>query len=418
LRLETDGTYTYAYDGEGNMVTKTKISDGTEWTYVWDYRNRLVEVQFDNSSGNDGIQYFTYDVFNRRVSQSGDAVGSIEANSPQVYFYDGDNMVIELVDIGASHTTMGDFEVSHKYLHGPAVDQVLADDKMAEPLYSPGRVLWYLSDQQNTTRDLVDNTGELVDHFRYDVFGQLLEGNSYLTRFFYTGAVFDIETGLGYHRARYLDHATGRWLSEDPIGFGAGDANLYRYVENGPSNATDPLGLQAQQSSITITAITPKQLTVTFINLKGDEFSAQAGIPGARAISEAILKGILNQILFSFNVTGVGKVLFVQFAGIELAAKLQMQTVRSDIDVTVELTIKECKPSGTITSSTATKSLKIQLATVDLGAGGVSAHDKTGIVNALNKIKNSTKDRLQKLNGLVYSEIKKLYPNEKVVPLK
>ncbi len=32
-------------------------------------------------------------------------------------------------------------------------------------------------------------------------------------------------------------------LSNDPIGFAAGDANLYRYVGNGPTNATDPSGL-------------------------------------------------------------------------------------------------------------------------------------------------------------------------------
>jgi hypothetical protein len=39
------------------------------------------------------------------------------------------------------------------------------------------------------------------------------------------------------------DPTIGRWLSEDPIGFEAGDANLYRYVGNGPANATDPSGL-------------------------------------------------------------------------------------------------------------------------------------------------------------------------------
>ena len=33
------------------------------------------------------------------------------------------------------------------------------------------------------------------------------------------------------------------FLSEDPIGFNAGDANLYRYVFNNPVNAIDPLGL-------------------------------------------------------------------------------------------------------------------------------------------------------------------------------
>lgn len=36
---------------------------------------------------------------------------------------------------------------------------------------------------------------------------------------------------------------TGRWLSEDPIGFLGEDANLYRYVANSATNATDPSGL-------------------------------------------------------------------------------------------------------------------------------------------------------------------------------
>ena len=42
---------------------------------------------------------------------------------------------------------------------------------------------------------------------------------------------------------RWYDAITGRWLSQDPTGYGAGDANLYRYVGNGPANAVDPAGL-------------------------------------------------------------------------------------------------------------------------------------------------------------------------------
>lgn len=39
------------------------------------------------------------------------------------------------------------------------------------------------------------------------------------------------------------DPTLGRWLSEDPVGFTAADPNLYRYVGNNPTNATDPTGL-------------------------------------------------------------------------------------------------------------------------------------------------------------------------------
>jgi RHS repeat-associated protein len=51
-----------------------------------------------------------------------------------------------------------------------------------------------------------------------------------------------ITTGLYYNRARYLDPATGRWTTPDHLGFAAGDANLYRYVGNRATLATDPSG--------------------------------------------------------------------------------------------------------------------------------------------------------------------------------
>jgi len=39
--------------------------------------------------------------------------------------------------------------------------------------------------------------------------------------------------------ACYYDPATGRWRSEDPIGFGGGDANLWRYVGNQVINSSN-----------------------------------------------------------------------------------------------------------------------------------------------------------------------------------
>ena len=60
-------------------------------------------------------------------------------------------------------------------------------------------------------------------------------------RFKYTGREL-YATGLQYNRGRYYDAAIGSWTQEDPIGFAAGDANLYRYVGNSSTNATDPNG--------------------------------------------------------------------------------------------------------------------------------------------------------------------------------
>ena len=49
--------------------------------------------------------------------------------------------------------------------------------------------------------------------------------------------------GLYYYRARYYDPSIGRFISSDPIEFGAGDFNFYRYVGNDPVNWVDPSGL-------------------------------------------------------------------------------------------------------------------------------------------------------------------------------
>jgi len=57
----------------------------------------------------------------------------------------------------------------------------------------------------------------------------------------YTGREADAELGLYYYRARYYDPEVGRFITEDPLGFGAG-VNFYAYVGNNPINASDPSG--------------------------------------------------------------------------------------------------------------------------------------------------------------------------------
>ena len=41
---------------------------------------------------------------------------------------------------------------------------------------------------------------------------------------------------------QYSDPATGRWLNEDPVGFDAGDENLFRYGCNYSTDLPTQLG--------------------------------------------------------------------------------------------------------------------------------------------------------------------------------
>ena len=59
--------------------------------------------------------------------------------------------------------------------------------------------------------------------------------------------LYDFETGNYHYRASPYDPATGRFLSEDPIGF-VGGSNFYSYVGNNPTNYTDPYGLYGTNS--------------------------------------------------------------------------------------------------------------------------------------------------------------------------
>jgi len=61
--------------------------------------------------------------------------------------------------------------------------------------------------------------------------------------FGYTGKYFDETTGLQNSWNRWYSPKMGRFISQDPIGFAGGDANLYRYVGNSPTNFVDPSGL-------------------------------------------------------------------------------------------------------------------------------------------------------------------------------
>lgn len=150
--------------------------------------------------------------------------------------------------------------LAHRFLWNPAaVDQLLADEQVANPA-AAGEVLWALTDHLGSVRDVVGSNGARRIHKNFDSFGNVLgeshynssgtlvtSGAGYVdTAFGFTGRLLDDETGLQNNLHRWYDASVGRWLSEDPIGFAAGDPNLYRYVGNMPAMYVDPSGLEEQ----------------------------------------------------------------------------------------------------------------------------------------------------------------------------
>ena len=235
--LLSDGTYDYQYDAEGNLIRRTEIATGQFREFQWDYRNRLIAV-IDKTAANEETQRvaFTYDVFDRRLSKAVDTTPLDAVDAAVVHFvYDRDDVLLEFLDPDSGGSTAA--TIAQRYFHGPAIDQVLAQDKGAD------EVLWHLADHLGTVRDLISNSGLVENHLTYDSYGNAIgETNaSVATRYQFTGREFDPETDLYYVRSRFLDASTGRFMNEDLIGL-RGDLNLYRYVGNAPHQQSDPYG--------------------------------------------------------------------------------------------------------------------------------------------------------------------------------
>jgi RHS repeat-associated protein len=205
-RLTKRGTAMFEYDANGNLT-----GDGTS-TYAWDARGQLESIAGPRPAR------FAYDALGRRIARAA-------GGKTTEYLYDGENPVQELVDGAPVSNT----------LTGPGVDSYLSRT-------DAGGARALLTDALGSTIGLADASGKVTTEYTYDPFGgTAASGEASGNPHQYTGREND-GGGLYYYRARYYSPELGRFISEDPLGFGGGDANLYAYVRNSPTNLTDPSG--------------------------------------------------------------------------------------------------------------------------------------------------------------------------------
>jgi RHS repeat-associated protein len=73
--------------------------------------------------------------------------------------------------------------------------------------------------------------------------GGIIQMTAFNNRFMFTGREYIQQFGIYEYRARTYHPGLGRFMSEDPKGFDAGDYNLFRYCHNDPEDLTDPSGM-------------------------------------------------------------------------------------------------------------------------------------------------------------------------------
>ena len=216
--------YTYTYDASGNTITSTNTSTGDVWTYGYDFRNRLTSAVEKSSTGTVlESQGFTYDPLDNRIETTTNGVSTWT-------LYSGASPIMDFTGAGA---------LAVRYLPGPM--GVLSRQTAS------GTVSWYLADRLGTVGNLIDNSGNIIDHVDFSAFGVVLAetnpsaGDRMMG---FAGLERDPVSGLNLAVERAQNPGTGRWTSQDPLSFAAGDANLYRYVGNGVTQANDTEGTQ------------------------------------------------------------------------------------------------------------------------------------------------------------------------------
>jgi RHS repeat-associated protein len=181
---------------------------------------------------------FTYDSENRLLTGSAptavtltyDPLGRLQTSAAggatTTFLYPGASLAAEY----------NGSTVLRRYVPGPGVDEPLV---WYEGSGTTSR-RWLSTDDTGSVIGYSDSTGASDAIYGYGPNGE--PGAWSGSRYSYTGQIMIPEAQLYYYKARAYDPILGRFLQTDPVGYAAGDMNLYGYVGNDPINAGDPTG--------------------------------------------------------------------------------------------------------------------------------------------------------------------------------
>ncbi|HEY2324006.1 MAG TPA: RHS repeat-associated core domain-containing protein [Thermoanaerobaculia bacterium] len=198
-KIDAQGTTLYNYDVLGNLRSVT-LPDG-----------RLIEYVIDAS--------------NRRVGKK------VNGTLTTGWIYGDQLRIIAETD--------GSGTITKRFVYGSRTN-------VPDYMTWQGSTYRIIADHLGSPRYVLQaTTGTLAEALTYDEFGNVLsDSNPGFVPFGFAGGLYDRDTGLMRFGARDFDSSTGRWTSNDPIGFGGSDSNLYEYVVNDPINQRDPSGLE------------------------------------------------------------------------------------------------------------------------------------------------------------------------------
>jgi RHS repeat-associated protein len=221
------GATTPTYDNNGNLT-----KDENDNRFVWDAWNMMVQVK---NSSNVVIVTMGRDALHRHVT---DTVGTSVT----------DRLFSEATQL--LETKAGSNTVTRNVWSPPYVDAMVLRDRDTDANGTLDERIYSLQDANWNTTALVNISGTVVERDTYSPFGvatyrdasgSVISTSAKDWVFLHQGGE-KIAAGDYEFRNRIYSPTLGRWLSNDPLGFDAGDVNTYRALNNNPILQIDPTG--------------------------------------------------------------------------------------------------------------------------------------------------------------------------------
>jgi RHS repeat-associated protein len=221
-RVLTETGATYSHDDNGNPM-----GNHAGDSYVWDFDDRLIRVTKADGSIVDHV----YDVDGSRVRTTTTPSGG----GPVVvtnYLVDTNSPLSQVVAESDSAGTVGAYYVRN-------------DNELLAVRRAPA-IACFLKDGLGSVRGITDAAGVVTDTNIYSAFGERVGGTGAdVQPYGFAGEPAERVSGLTYHRARWMDPRTGRFLGMDPKrGDIASPATLHSFLYGAadPINRVDPSG--------------------------------------------------------------------------------------------------------------------------------------------------------------------------------
>jgi RHS repeat-associated protein len=246
-------------NGAEHEISKFKGPNDTQqvgYNYINDERLSSVNIPALNPTT-------TYSLF---YDALGRCVKRTLNNTTTYYIYDGEKPILEYKSNDLTHPL--------KNVYGKGIDEILM---RTENGINSGQPFYYFQDHEGSVTHLFNPSGNKIEMYRYDAFGaptfyngagNEITSTAYNNRFLFTGREYAATYRGTYvaslafyeYRARAYNPTLGRFMSEDPKLFEAGDYNLFRYCHNDPIDFTDPMGLDTRSTAMAIEeAVVPGQ---------------------------------------------------------------------------------------------------------------------------------------------------------------